>query len=94
MTLEKMSSISLGIDKIQEFLHEYRPEKKWDIVVCPVNDPKEMFNDWTISYHGILSGEDYIFIIQDNHLLYAINITGDSVLCALSDLMKLLVEKF
>lgn len=94
MNLKEMSYIDKGIEKIQEFLQEYRPEKHWDIIVAQVDDPKDLFDDWTIAYHGILSEEEYIFIIEDNHLLYALNVTADSVLCALSELMQLLVNKF
>lgn len=87
--------IQFGINKIQEVLKALNPEKKWDIVYCAPGTYEDTFDDWTIQYHNIVPGEEYIFICDaDNHLLYAINVTGDSVLCALEELMEKLVDKF
>lgn len=94
MLKDKTIDINLGIQKIQEFLSEYRPEKHWDIAYYKMDDPAKYFDAWTIGYHGIISEDEYIFIFDDSHLLYALNVTGNSVLYTMSELMRLLANKF
>ena len=53
-------------------------------------------SDWQRKYHHILSGEEYILVTDNTtgDLLYAVNVTGDAVLTAIYELMKLLSAKF
>lgn len=93
----KEEYIDYSIEKIKDILQFLRPEKSWEIKYIRLKLPAEVFDEWTITYHGLIANEEYILIYDDeqmNHLLYAINVTGDSVLCALSELMQLLVNKF
>ena len=53
-------------------------------------------SDWKRQYLHILSGDEYIFVSDDatGDVLYAVNVTGDAVLTAVYELMKLLSAKF
>ena len=46
--------------------------------------------------HPMLSGDEQILIWDDvdGQLLYHVNVTGDSVLCAVYELMRLLKDKY
>lgn len=46
--------------------------------------------------HGIVEGDEYILVRSDvnGRVLYAVNVSADSVLTAISELMKLLAQKF
>lgn len=56
------------------------------------------FSDWSRKYHGLLSGEECFFIYEPYddglELLYVVNVTGDSLLTAASELMHLVAKKF
>ena len=51
---------------------------------------------WDRSYHHITPGDEYFWIFDGvtGDLLYTVNVTGDSVLTAASELMNLLARKF
>lgn len=51
---------------------------------------------WDVQRFGILSGEE-LFMVWDDRtgdLLYVVNVTADSMLTAVSELMNLLARKF
>ena len=53
------------------------------------------FTEFTREYHRILPGMEYIYIYDsDGYLLYAVNVTADSVLTAIAELMELISRKF
>lgn len=90
----KQEKIEFGISKIQDILRELNPRKVWDIQYASFTDPKEHLDDWDIKYYNIFANEEYVLIYENENLLYAINVTGDSVLCTLDELMRKLVDKF
>lgn len=58
----------------------------------------EEFSDWSRQYHGIRTGEECFFVwepVENGHgLLYVVQVTGDSLLTAAGELMKLVADKF
>ena len=92
--MSKETEILKGIVLIQQYLEFLKPEKKWDIVYAIPKDCEKKFGEWSTKYHGLINGEEYIFIFEKKTLLYAINVTGDSTLTAISELMDLLAKKF
>lgn len=52
--------------------------------------------EWQRTYHNLRTNTEYILIYdsEDNSLLYAVDITADSVLTAMKDLFTLLQDKF
>ena len=90
----KKEEVNFCIDKIQEILKKINPDKVWIIEYGVLKHP-EAFDDWTVEYHGLRKGEEYVFIFDEYmHLLYVINVTADSTLCILSELTQLLLNKF
>lgn len=90
--LSKTTQIDFCLDKIKEILDYLRPNNKWKIVYTK---PEEVeMSDWKREYLKLLEGEDYFITYYEEEPMYAINVTGDSVLCSMSELTKLLVQKF
>ena len=56
----------------------------------------KQFSLFQIQYHHIHTGESMFFIWDNdnNDLLYTVNVTGDSVLTAIQELMDLIGRKF
>lgn len=53
------------------------------------------YTDWTRSYFEIFPGQEYFYVRRKfGPLLYAVNVSADSVLTAASELMQLLAAKF
>ena len=62
---------------------------------------KSEYSDFKVEYHHLLDGEYYIiFAVEDDPRngswrdVYFVNVTGDSVLCALYEAAKLAMDKF
>lgn len=92
----KESEINYGVVQIQGILQMLRPEKRWRIMYAKVTDDVlNIFNDWQKKYHGIRKNEEYFFIWDDEGcLLYVLNVSAESTLYSLSNLLKLLADKF
>ena len=92
----KETQINYGIMQIQGILQMLRPEKKWEILYAKMTD--EVLNnltDWQKEYHGIRKSDEYFLIFDDEGcLLYALNVSAESTLYSLSNLMKLLADKY
>lgn len=89
---EKTKQICFGINRIQEILDHIRPNNNWEIVYdTPEHVP---MTEWDRKYLQLCNGEDYFFIFVGSQLLYAVNVTGDSVLTAMQELITKLAEKF
>ena len=52
------------------------------------------FSPFQREYFHLLSGEEYFLIYDDWGLMYAVNVTGDSVLTAGNELLSLVAKKF
>lgn len=64
-----------------------------------MEDVASNFTPWQIYYHGIKSDIEYFLVYEPDsetgkHLLYTVNISGDSCLTAASELMNLASRKF
>ena len=78
--------------KIEEILEYLRPNNQWEIAY---DIPEHVhLSDWDRKYLGVIDGEDYFFIFVEGNPLYAINVTGDSVLTAIRELVEKLADKF
>ena len=78
--------------KVKEILDIIRPDNKWSI---HYSKPAEInIPDWKREYLQLIDGEDYFFVDIDGDIIYAINVTGDSVLTAVHELVAKLAAKF
>lgn len=96
MTIDatKEAEINKGLILLMQYLRFLNPEKDWNIIYEITKDCKQKYGDWECDYHGIIDGEEYFFIFEKDRLLYAVNITGDSVLTAFWELAEVLSNKF
>ena len=89
---EKTIKILECTKKIEEILQIIRPDNNWEIAY---DTPEHVdLTDWDRKYLQLIDGEDYFFIFVDGSPLYAVNVTGDSIICALYELIELLSRKF
>lgn len=63
-----------------------------------MEDIATILNEWQMKYLGILPGIEYFLVYEPDpkngkHLLYAVNVSGDSCLTAASELMDLASRK-
>lgn len=56
-------------------------------------DSGKPYSDWDRQRFQLRSGEEY-FLIRRRTLLYAVNVTSDSILTAAHELMDLIARKF
>ena len=89
----KEKQIRFAIVKIQEILNNLSPGNDWKIIYT---NNSEAFNlsNWDKEYHRIYQDEEYFLIFNKERLLYAVNVTGERPIFALSELMNLLGRKF
>lgn len=94
--MNKKAEISYGIMQIESILHMIHPEKKWKILWTKIDDETwNCLSDWQKQYHGIIKNQEYFLIFDEfGALLYALNVSAESTLYSLSNLMKLLADKF
>lgn len=79
----KTEQINFALQHIQEILENIRPNNDWKIVYVAYDDDTE-----------VLAGEEVFKIYIEGRLAYEVNVTCDSVLTALSELMSKLAKKF
>lgn len=88
----KTEQILFATSKIEEILEHIRPNNGWEITY---DKPEHMnLTDWDRKYLQLINGEDYFFLFVDSKLLYAVNVTGDSVITAIYELVAKLAAKF
>lgn len=86
------AQIQYGLKKVSELLEFIRPDNDWTIIYdVPERVP---MTEWDKQYFQLIYGDNYFFIFVDGKLLYAVNVTGDSVLTAISELVNKLAAKF
>ena len=79
-------------NKVKEILDIILPGNDWEIAYdIPEHVP---MSDWTKQYLQLIDGEDYFFIYVGGRLMYAVNVTGDSILTAIQELITKLAAKF
>lgn len=98
--MEKKHAINGSLNAITDNILRLVDEKKalnWDLTYRKETEESILhLTDWERKYHHISVGEEYIYVreVDTGDLLYAVNVTGDSVLTALGELFDLLTEKF
>lgn len=89
---EKTKKMISCMEKIKEILNIIQPGNDWAIVYStPENMP---LDDWSRKYHQLINGDDYFFIYVNKDLLYTVNVTCDSILTAIHELVAKLAAKF
>lgn len=78
-------------EKVKEILDYVRPNN-WEIIYCK---PDEInLSEWKREYLQLIDNEDYFFVAIDGEVMYAVNVTGDSTLTAVQELVTKLASKF
>ena len=99
---KKQLTIDSCLRNIRNIMNLARPDmplriEYWKISENPaLGSSIHNFTEWEQRYFHIMTGEEYFFIWdeEEDRLLYVVNVTGDSVLTALSELMNLIGKKF
>lgn len=76
----KRQQIIYCLSKVQQMLDYLDPDKKWRIIY-----------ESNMNYRG---SECFSIYNNDNVKLYSVDVTGDSVLTAIEELMRMLARKF
>ena len=97
---EEMQSIARHVETM---LREHGRRKNITITYDrPTDETITQYTDWQRRYHGILTGDEFFFIWENNspfvpearHLLYVERVTADSALAAAAELTWLISCKF
>ena len=90
--IDKTEKILYCTQKIKDILDYLRQGNDWEIKYGkPENIP---LTSWDKEILQLICGEDYFFIYVGNVPLYAVNVTADSVLTAINELVNKLAVKF
>ena len=99
--MNKQLQINACLRNVRSIMDTVRPDKPLRIEYWKISEDPAVgvsihnFTDWERKYFGIGNGGEYFFIWEDEeYLLYVVDVTGDSVLTALSELMNLIGRKF
>lgn len=84
---------------IEKLLREYgkNKEQRGRITINyeqPTLDSLSNYSSFEVIYHHLIPNEEYFLIFYGQQLLYAVNVTGDSILTAGCELMMLVAKKF
>ena len=94
---DKMTLMTNALISVERILKQARPDKKLELTYTrETSQTVNSFTDFQRQYFGIRPREEYIYVfdLETGDLLYAVNVTADSVLTAISELMDLLSRKF
>jgi hypothetical protein len=97
--MEKKHRINWALGRISDILINENAAKglNWNLTYRKENEETiQKLTDWERRLHRILPGGEYIYVreVDTGDLLYAVDVTGDSVITALSELMDLISRKF
>lgn len=85
----KELQINFALRRIKEILDKIKPGNNWKIEYVKFDESN--INKYKTKYQ--LNGE-YFMIYIDGDLIYTIDVTGDSILTAIKELMDKLAAKF
>lgn len=92
---QKAEQMQEALRKVMDICEITRPGKNGRLFyVRMTEDELEDFSDWDVKRFSLRSGDEYIFVAEDNgHILYALNVSGDSVMQSIAELTNLLAGK-
>lgn len=94
---DKREKIESCLQHVFYMLQEINPEKHWVLEYTRTKNPELRFTRWQLDYHHIRPNQEYICVwnktVSPVHLLYVVDVTGDSVITAIGELMNLLAKK-
>lgn len=84
------------LNKAEEMLDILNPKKKWRIeYVVFGSATKQLFSAWDIERNRLRENDEYICIWDDEgYLLYTINVSTNSAKWNMTELFKLIGDKF
>lgn len=95
--MDKEQAINFALNDVLNILHLARADKNIGIeYIRTTQENLKRFSEWDRERFVMLTGEE-LFLVSDNrtnHLLYVVNVTGDSVLTAMAELMNMIANKF
>lgn len=83
--------------KVTEMLYIVRPDKKIRVeYVRMTPEALQNLNPWYVKYHKLVAKDEYMFVwdLEFDELLYAVNVSGNSYLYCVKELLDLIAEKF
>lgn len=83
--------------EVTEMLYIVYPNKRVRIeYVRMTEDCMRKLDPWYVQYHRLVPGDEYMLLwdLEFDEMLYAVNVTGDSYLYCVKELLDLIAEKF
>ena len=83
--------------KVAEMLFIVRPDKRIRVEYRRMNaEILASYDPWYVQYHRLVPGDEYMLLwdLEFDEMLYAVNVTGDSYLYCVKELLDLIAEKF
>lgn len=83
--------------KVAEMLYIVRPDKKIRVEYVRMTPERlAKLDPWYIKYHRLIEKDEYMFVwdLEFDELLYAVNVSGNSYLYCIKELLDLIAEKF
>lgn len=96
MTEEKyLENLGKIAEDIEKMIRNYGRRKDISVRFATMTDEElAKFSDWDQRRLGLIHGEDMFLVSEPERVLYAVNVTGDSLLTAAYELMRLVSAKF
>ncbi len=93
MTDKKTLDLKQIANDIETMVNRFLPEPIM-ITYEKLKEGSMAFDDRHVKYFGLEPGSEYFFITQKRGMLYAVNVSGDSIFTAAAELMKKIADKF
>ena len=92
----KYAEMQMALEHVTDMLRELRPNKRWYLDYFRETETSIAdFTAWDRERFRMYPGEEYITVRnEDQHLLYVLHVSANSVLCCMAELFELLTEKF
>lgn len=95
MSEMKAKQMAEALEKVMEISAITRPGQKYIMWYTRMTEEElGVFTDWDVKRFGLRAKDEYVFVADNTgHILYAINVSGDSVMQSVAELTDLLAGK-
>lgn len=93
--MNKAQKMEIALRKVMDIADITRPGKDASFrYVVITEDNLHDYSDWDIERLRLCTGLEYILVVEDSgHILYSINVSGDSIMQSIAELTNLLAGK-
>jgi hypothetical protein len=91
----KNETMPLCLESVRDIMRIAHPDKYVRLEYMEETEESvAKWNEWYRKYHNIRPGQQNIYIFDEDGLLYKVDVTWDSTLTAIHELMELIARKF